>query len=173
MKKLLVVLLAAALLVSVACGFAEAPDGGMAIANPWQETTPEELDQVYGYRFVVPDDADDVVYRVDDELQMAEMRFSLDGALMIARVAPCDFEDISGMFYDWEYEESAKGEFTRRWFQEKLMKVHDGEDTVEVFLWFDIVPGLTYSLSTKAPDLDGFDIIAIAEAVWHQAQGEA
>jgi hypothetical protein len=30
-----------------------------------------------------------------------------------------------------------------------------------------------YSLSTKVPDLDGFDIIAVAQMVYHEVQGDS
>ena len=174
MKKKNLILIVVCLAVLFTAAAAKA-DTLVGMANPWTETDADGLMQTLGMQFNVPEGAEDVIYRMMESEKIAEMQFTLNDMPFTARIKPAglEIEDISGMFYDWEYEESAKGEFTRRWFQEKLMKAHDGEDTVEVLLWFDIVPGLTYSLSTKAPDLDGFDIIAIAEAVWHQAQGEA
>ena len=145
------------------------------IANPWVETDADGLMQTLGLQFDVPEGAEGVTYRMNESEKLAEMRFTLYDMPFTARIKPAglELEDISGMFYDWDYVESVKGEFARRWHQEKLMAVRDGEDMVEVYLWFDIVPGLTYSLSTKAHDLNGFDIIAVAEMVYHQVQGNS
>ena len=179
MKKMLfvMVVLCAAMIFTAAFGQAE-KDGekpAVGLANPWVETDPDGLMQTLGLQFEVPEGAEDVVYRMNESAKLAEMQFTLNGVPLTARIKPAgtEIEDISGMYYDWEYEEMAKGPYARRWFQEKMMAAHDGEDTVEVYLWFDMVPGLTYSLSAKAPDLDGFDIIAVAEAVYHKTQGDA
>ena len=48
-----------------------------------------------------------------------------------------------------------------------------GEDeTVDVSLWYDAVSGLMYSVSTSAPDLDGFDIGAAADWLYMPARGK-
>lgn len=52
------------------------------------------------------------------------------------------------------------------------MKRHKGEnESVDVCIWYDVVPGYVYSLSTRGADLDGFDITAIAEQVYKPMQG--
>ena len=142
----------------------------IGMANPWVETDAEGLMQTLGLEFNVPEDAEDVVFRMNESEKIAEMQFVLNKMPFTARIKPAglEMEDISGLHYKWEFEQESGD----HWTKEKLMKAHDGEDTVEAFLWFDIVPGLTYSISTKSPDLDGFDIIAVAQMVWHQAQGE-
>lgn len=147
----------------------------IGMANPWTETDPAGLMETLGLQFDVPEGAEKVVYRMLESDKLAEMQFELYGMPFTARIKPAgtELEDISGLYYDWEYEETMKGDFTRRWYQEEHKKTHDGDDIVEVYLWFDIVPGLTYSLSTKAPDLDGFDIIAVAEMVCHPVQGNS
>ena len=144
--------------------------GLVGIANPWVETDAEGLMQTLGLEFDIPEGAEDVIFRMNESEQLAEMKFVLYEMPFTARIKPSglELEDISGLNYKWEYEE----ESDEHWFREKIMKARDGENTVEAFLWFDIVPGLTYSISTKAPDLDGFDIIAVAQMVWHQAQGD-
>lgn len=146
----------------------EAPLAGLA--NPWVETDPDGLMKTLGLQFDVPEDAEDVIYRMNESEKIAEMRFVLNGMPFIARIKPAalEMEDISGLHYKWDVEEESDA----HWFREKIMQAKDGKDTVRALLWFDIVPGLTYSLSTKAPDLDGFDIIAVAQMVWHQAQGD-
>ena len=44
------------------------------------------------------------------------------------------------------------------------------EGTIDLFQWFDKDMGLMYSLSTSGADLDGFDITAIAGAIYAQAE---
>ncbi|MBR6089578.1 MAG: hypothetical protein IKP86_06570 [Anaerolineaceae bacterium] len=146
----------------------ETPAAGMA--NPWVETDADGLMETLGLEFNVPEDAEDVVYRMNESEQLAEMKFVLNDMPFTARIKPSalEMEDITGMHYKWDVEEESDAHWTR----EKIMQAKDGENTVEAILWFDIVPGLTYSLSTKAPDLDGFDIVAVAQMVWHQVQGD-
>ena len=47
------------------------------------------------------------------------------------------------------------------------------EEYVELCLWYDIVPGLMYSLSVYTTELDGLDLTAVAEMVYVPAQGDA
>jgi len=160
MKKLIVAMLIAALLA--ACAFAE--EAG--IANPWRETDPEELRQVYGYGFAIPEDAEDISWLIKDELQMAEMRFYIDEAALSARVAAMDPEDISGMYYDrWDVEEPCLIDGC----EGTLRRVTDEGMTIDVCLWYDPEQGMTWSLTAEDDDLDGFDITAVAEQLYLSA----
>lgn len=140
------------------------------VPDPWVETDAEGLMQTLGLEFNIPEEAEDVIFRMNESEQLAEMQFVLYKMPFTARIKPSglEMEDISGLNYKWEYEKESND----HWYREKNMKTRDGKNTVEAFLWFDIVPGLTYSISTEGPDLDGFDIIAVAQMVWHQAQGD-
>ena len=40
-------------------------------------------------------------------------------------------------------------------------------------MWYDIVPGVMYSLSVYSTDLDGLDLTAVAEQVYVPVQGDA
>ena len=142
----------------------------VGIPNPWVETDAEGLMQTLGLEFNIPEEAEDVIFRMNESEQIAEMRFVLNKLPFIARIKPSglEMEDISGLNYKWEFEKESND----HWFREKLKRAKDGEKTVEAFLWFDIVPGLTYSISTEGTDLDGFDITAVAQMVWDQAQGD-
>ena len=48
----------------------------------------------------------------------------------------------------------------------------DTGEIIEIFLWFDVVPGLMYSVTAQGMDLDGFDIQAIAEQLYIPTQGD-
>lgn len=167
MRRLFVVMLAVALLLLSACGFAEeyieVPLEEVGIANPWKETTSDELYQVYGYQFAIPNDAEDIVYLINDELQMAEMRFYLDSASLTARVSAMDPEDISGVYYDhWDAEERCRIDVC----EGLARRVFDGDRTIDVCLWYDAEKGMTWSVVAEADDLDGFDITAVAEQLY-------
>ena len=47
------------------------------------------------------------------------------------------------------------------------------EDWIERCMWFDVAPGLMYSLAVYSTDLDGLDLTVLAEAVYIPAQGDA
>ena len=47
------------------------------------------------------------------------------------------------------------------------------EDFVELCLWYDQAPGLMYSLSVSTTELDGLDLVAVAEVVYSPMQGDA
>lgn len=115
----------------------------VGIPNPWVETDAEGLVQTLGLEFNVPEEAEDVIFRMNESEQIAEMQFVLYKMPFTARIKPSglEMEDISGLHYKWEFEKESND----HWFQEKIMRAKDGDKTVEAFLWFDIVPGLTRS----------------------------
>ena len=97
---------------------------------------------------------------------LAEMRFTLDGMEYTARIKPSEeFDDISGLYYEWEIEEPCVIAF----MQGLVKRVTVEGETMELCLWHDADMGLMYSLATSGADLDGFDITAIAGAIYAQA----
>ena len=163
MKKMLAVALTALL---VFCGVAVAEVG---MVNPWQETTAEGLMDSLGVTLGVPDGATDVSYRMMEQSQLGEMTFSWYDMDYTARVAPTDgFEDISGVYIEWN--QSMDCSVGRCAATDS--RGPDGEDTVELCLWYDELTGLMYSLCVSAPDLDGFDILAAADQVYVPMQTE-
>ena len=169
MKKLIAIILTALMLLSYAA-FAEAPIEGMP--NPWTETTAEGLMEALGLEFAVPEGAENVAFRMLEDESLAEMEFDLDGMTYTARIQPAvEWTDISGMYYEWEntMEDITIGD-RPAWEG----RAADGDNTADLCLWFDVVPGLMYSLGTVGEgDLDGFDLTAIAEQIFVPVQGDA
>jgi hypothetical protein len=104
------------------------------------------------------------------------MEFTLDGMAYTARTAYSgvadSIEDISGMYYEWEYvEDTTVGSLDG--MVAVIMQAADGDNTVEVVNWLDIAPGIVYSLSTVQPDVNGLDLTGIAEQIYIPMQGEA
>lgn len=170
MKKLMAILMAALMTLTLA-GAAFAEGGMIGMANPWTETTEEGFIGIMGLELAIPEGAENVAFRVLEAEQLGEMTFTLDGMDYVARVKPAvEFEDISGLYYAFENpieDEAVAG------LQTWEGRATDGEETIDLALWFDVVPGIMYSLSTSGADLDGFDIIGVALQVYQPMQGDA
>lgn len=159
MKRTIIALLCVVLATSL---FASA----LAIANPWVESTSGDIAEAIGATFGIPEGAEDISYSMMPDDGLAEMRFTLDGMEYIARIKPSEeFDDISGMYYEWDSEEPCVIAF----MQGLVKRVTVEGETMELCLWHDADMGLMYSLATSGADLDGFDITAIAGAIYAQA----
>lgn len=139
----------------------------VALANPWKELTGEELAQVSGMSFGVPEGAKDVVYRWMESDGLAEMQFTMDGDEYCARTQSAELSEgqlmnISGIYFQWDNEEA--------------IKVNDcpgtiglaqtgSEDWVALCMWYDAGAKRMYSLSAYTTDPDGLDLIAVAQKV--------
>ncbi len=143
----------------------EAPS--VNVANPWQDGVSEQ--DVYvlvNAYFIVPDGAEGVLYRVLPSENLAEMDYKLDGMDFTARMKSTDtFEDISGMNYKWDVDEeqSVCGS------EGRLRRAVTDEETADSLLWLDKPMHVMFSLSTAGKDLDGFDIVALAESTYQPA----
>ncbi len=136
--------------------------------NPLVKSDADEVELKLGFYLAVPEGAENVEYYIlsgDTE----ELRFKLDGLHYTARMkSAVEFEDISGMYYSWSHTFDDK----IGWCDCKLMR-HNGEKgDIDVCLWYDVVPGLMYSLTTSDTSLDGFDITAIARRIYVPMQTE-
>lgn len=145
----------------------EAPEGAF-MYNPMVEQTEESFMEEIGIELVVPDGATNVQYFTYSDSGLGEMLFELNGLDFVVRIQVCDeFTDISGLYYEWTVEDSAKIGYS----EGKLYRYIGDEGMVDLCAWYDAVPGIMYSISTESFDLDGFDITAIANQVYSPAQG--
>ena len=89
-----------------------------------------------------------------------------------ARIKPsAEFEDISGMYYDWTATDDT---WKVGYCDAKAMSyISETEDDAMVVLWYDVVPGLMYSISATSGDLDGLDLSVYAEQVYIPVQGDS
>ena len=165
MKKLFCVMLCLALCL----GTGALAEAGAGLANPWVEATAAEVLEALGVEFGVPEGATDVRYFILPEQELAEMQFTWYGMDYTARIKPADaFEDISGMYFEWDVDTAC----AVRGCEGRTMRGHDDLMTVDVTLWYDAEAGLMYSVSTGGEDLDGFDILASAEAIYLPSTAE-
>ena len=152
------------------------------LANPWTEVTEEEASSLVPNGFSAPEGATNVVWRVmgntdpnnfDVPGPLVEMDFDLDGMSFTAReqVLGDNNQDISGMFYDWTVTDDIT---LANWADGNMTGTasrYVGEsESADLITWYDVEIGVAYSLSTVAKDLEGFDLQAIAEAIYDPAK---
>ncbi len=150
------------------------PDG-IALANPWEDVTQEELLDASGLFFGIPEGAENILYRFLPSEHLAEMQFTLGNDEFCARIQPAALEEgqlmnIAGMYFAWQDEAAV----TVRHCSGIVGKAQTGsEDWVELCLWYDLAPGLMYSLSVYTADPDRVDLAAIAEQICIPVQGDS
>lgn len=111
-------------------------------------TTASQILEVTGLDVTVaPKIAENITYNVFimDDLTVAETTFQIDGITYVYRMAGTlelfeDVADISGL--EAAFEENASGEVY--WCSAKLSYNNGGRGKI---LWFDVVPGILYSLT--------------------------
>ena len=136
----------------------EEPTVGMA--NPWNNNaTAQEVEDLTGAKLIVPEGAYDVAYLTLESEKLAEMNFTMDDARFSVNVKPAsDFEDISGLYYEWDAEGVDKvGEADaqiRLCFDENISNV----------LWYD--GERMYSVFTNGADKEGMEALRVANIVY-------
>lgn len=163
MKKFLMMLMAL-LLATVACA-----EGFVGMANPWIDTTQEDLEARTGMHLRVPEGATDVLWRVLTTADLAELRFTLGGVEYTARAVRADyFRDISGMYYSWLTEQECRIGGSAGMLQIAV----GGEKLVQ---WYDEAAGVMCALSVSDGKTTNADVLDAAETVSapHRAQSLA
>ncbi|MCR4962967.1 MAG: hypothetical protein K6B40_03710 [Firmicutes bacterium] len=181
MKKAIVMILAVLMLTFAACTKDEpaagpSQSGETEPANPWHAITEAEAKEICVESFNVPEGAENVQWSVMDAEAdasgvpgpLVQLAFDLDGLSFTAReqVTGDEAADISGLHYEWtaEIEETLKA--GREELPCKSYRSIGDDGYVDLCTWFTGDPGTSYSLSVIADDLDGFDLLAIAEALY-------
>ena len=167
MKKTIAVLLSQVMLLSLAaCGTKaaepipepEGPEERITVANPVHEATAETVLDQLGITMNVPEEcADTAAYSIiDGEPAMAQVVFTSDGVKYCYRMkSAAQAEDISGMYFNW----SATEETTVDYCPATLSYNENAEG---VITWFDVVPGMAYSLSVSSgATADGLKTMAL------------
>lgn len=157
MKRFLMMLMAALMLATAACA-----EGFVGMANPWIDTTREDLEARTGMHLRVPEGATEVLWRVLTTADLAELRFTLDGVSYTARAVQAEhYRDISGMYYSWIMEEEC-----RIAGLEGLMQITwlPGEKVV-LCQWYDEAAEVMFSLASRGDNHQHEVVLAVAETV--------
>lgn len=161
MRKMWIVLLVMCCVLLVGCSARET--GGQSSANmpnPWTQSSAEEMASKLGTPVLLPEGAQNIVYRALSSEGLYEIDFDYNGLRYTYRLKKTDaLEDISGLYYDWtvQQEEAIQG------FPGMSSRMLGEQETVDLVSWYETGFGVTHSLSTAAADLDGFDILAITQ----------
>nr|MCR5101920.1 hypothetical protein [Butyrivibrio sp.] len=143
------------------------------LANPVTEITEEEAASLVANCFSAPEGSTNVVWsRIEDgEYPLVQMSFELDGLEFTAReqVTLDEEKDISGMNYEWTVEdEGTLANWAGGAMPAKFYRFIGEDEYVDLCTWFDVEIGLSYSLGVADKNLDGFDIQAVAEALYDE-----
>lgn len=159
----------------------EAPAGEdepVGMANPWVEITEDEAKTLCPRLFKAPDGATDLLWQkcealgdpANDVGPLVELDFKYDGMDFNARAqyGISQDDDISGVYADWE--DGPDYAVLANWgggnMEAKFYREVRDDGYTDLITWYDIEIGIGYSLSVSAPDLDGFDIQAVAEQMY-------
>lgn len=148
---------------------AAAESTAAGIANPWITGTQTEIETGTGLTLAVPKTAENVSFAMLEGEKMEQMTFEIEGVSYCARAKAGENEDISGMYYDWEQEENSMVAYCDAVIKTAFV----GDEKAEVCIWYDMVPGVAYSLSTLCNKDENSDIRAVAEQVFVSLQGDA
>ncbi|MCR4923997.1 MAG: hypothetical protein K5931_08345 [Lachnospiraceae bacterium] len=153
------------------------PKGESGANEELKDATADEAYEACPRLFSVRPDAANISWQIEEteesEYPLVQLTFNLpeygdDIAFTArARVSGDTVEDISGQDYEWTVNEENE---TLNWNgtdMKAVSKRYTGDDeTVDLLTWYDEEIGINYSLLAKGKDLDGFDILAVAESMF-------
>ena len=145
-------------------------EGAAQLPNPWSSITEEEAQTILPLVFRAPEGAENAQWSVMNAggNPMVQLTFSLDGDSFTARaqVTNDGDADISGMYFSWNDRLEEKLE---NWGAGCVCSRHTGENGyADLCSWYDAASGTSFTLCVTAPDLDGFDLLAVAEAMYRR-----
>ncbi|MBQ9630046.1 MAG: hypothetical protein IJR49_00460 [Treponema sp.] len=140
------------------------------IPNPIHESNEEEILEKIGVRFSTPKNAKDIKFSIIAE-SMAQMSFTLDNAKCFVRIMPSpetELNDISGFYYNWTEEHNVKVGYN----DAKVKLFSKDNDVLGICIWWDIVPGIMYSVSMdKNASVE--NLTNLSNEVYIQLQGNS
>ncbi len=150
--------------------------GQTELANPWRDVSEEEAKELCIKSFKAPEGAENVCWSVMDAAAdesgvpgaLVQVNFDWNGLNFTAReqITGEEEADISGMYYDWSDQRQAP---LKNWadgaITAQLYRFTGEGEYADLCTWYDSEAGVSYALNVTADDLDGFDILAVAEAM--------
>ncbi len=144
------------------------------LANPWTKSDEQGVAKATGFDMVAPDGAADVSYSYMADGAMAQMTYELDGAKWIYRMQMTDaLTDISGMEYQWIEKTDCSVSGRDAIYYGYTAADNDATKIVQVVNWYDVVTGVTYSLSATGKEFGDTEMLTYAENLYVPLQGDA
>lgn len=116
------------------------------VSGPVHESTAEDIMNTLGLGFHIPDEAKNIVYSIVDCAdggRIAQAVFTLDGiGYTYRKQSAAEFKDISGVNCDWTSSSAIAVSYCKG--EARFIEGKQG-----VCLWYDVVPGVMYSLYTE------------------------
>ena len=147
----------------------------VGIANPWEDITEEEANEIIPKLFKVPDDAQNPGWMKCEELgdpaknisplvQLSFKELDMEFTSRAQQGAPED-ADIAGLYVEWTV--GPEDVTLAGWdMSGKTYRSINDTGYVDLITWYDNELGISYALSVADKDLDGFDIQAVAEQMY-------
>ena len=147
----------------------------VGIANPWVDIDENEAAPLCENLFMIPEGATNARWSKCESLgdpdkgigPLVQADFVYDDMEFCARAQQGAMEDsdISGVYADWAVgpEEATLSTPGGGSLPGRTYRAIDEEGYRDLITWYDSGIPAKYSLTVEAPDLDGFDIQAVAE----------
>lgn len=177
----------------IACGSEKEAEANVGLANPIVECTHDEMVQATGMPIDAPEGAKDVSYTyINTDVKIAQVTFVYNGKEYCYRAKPTSEilnmgssdddstllgvmlnmeesikqgEELSGLYEDW-----SGGGMATVSYCEAAYKM--SKSKVGFITWFDVVPGILYSLSCdKCKSYE--DLVDVAQIAFVPAQGDS
>lgn len=165
MKRRAAALLAVLMALCLLSACQQEPGNTTQIVNPVSQCTAEDI-KALGYGFTLPESAKDAAYSIinlGDSGTIAQVSFVVDGVKYNHRMtAANELTDISGVYLSVE-DADAEVEYCPA-------KVAVDTEGLGKAYWYDVVPGLLYSLSADGTTAE--ELLTMAEEVFVSAQGD-
>lgn len=185
MKKTISIITIITLVSILLCGCSvkvnsDSEETSVGIVNPWRDCTEDEAYQYAPNGFSAPEGATDIYWSMmlpdndpaRESDMLVQLKFTLDGIEYCAReqaVAEDGDKDISGMYYEWQDNESVT---LANWaggnMAATIRSFSGSDESAKLCMWYDIETGFAYTLSCSSPDQKAkdADIKSVAESIY-------
>ena len=162
----LVLMLCAGIFANVLPGACFAEEHLSGFPNPLHDSDRLGVLEATGFALDAPEGAEEAAwFWFNTEPKIAELRFKADGHNFTYRASGENaFTDISGMYYTWEENTEASLAYLKA-------EISWNEGKEGIMLWYDMVPGVMYSLSVDS-GADPMLLCSMADAVFVPVQGD-
>ena len=184
-KTISTILISIILTVICGCSFTDSQNvnedkenRNVGMINPWIDVNEDQATKGMTNPFKAPEGAKNIVWQTfvsdspsEQEVKFVQLLFTMDGADFCAREYEgiADNSDISGMYYDWTITDkdtlSNWGDGGITCTTSSYVRDDNDPNSYDAMLveWYDPEKWIKYSLSATGKDLNGLDLVAIAD----------